>query len=688
MKRSLERLLRPRSIAVFGGSWAASVIDQCQKMQFDGDIWPVHPDRDQMYGLPCYRSIDELPAPPDASFVGVNRMLSIKVVKALAKRGAGGAVCFASGFDEAGGRDAAGKSLQQGLIDAAGAMPVIGPNCYGLINYLDGALLWPDQHGGRRLGSDSRGVALLLQSSNIAINLTMQQRSLPIAYVVCLGNQAQTDCANIAEALLEDDRVTAIGLYLEGISDIEAFETFAQRARRRNKGVVVLKAGKSDAARSAALTHTASMAGSDTASRAFFRQLGIAWVDSLSQLIESLKLLHFIGPLGGREICSISCSGGEASVMADAAEQRRVTLRPLLESEKERVGSTLSELVSVSNPLDYHTFIWGDSAAMTRTFTAMVSSGFDLSMLVVDFPRRDRCDDSAWQCAVDAIIQVRRQTDANIAVVSSLAENLGETQAEAFVEHGIVPLQGIDDAMVAVEVAADIGSFLAGPAANLWPQQKQPAVTSVLNEYDAKLLLREAGIEVPAGVVVEQPAQSMAVAQTLGFPLVAKALGVDHKTEHNAVRLDLTDTVQLRQAVESLFASGSPVLVEQQIDAAVCELMLGIHCDEVYGPVLTLAAGGIWVEILKDTVTARLPVSEADVLNLLSSLRIWPILRGARGLERADTTAVVAAVMRLQSLFKDSPVIEIDINPLIVRKDGCGAVAADALISLAVDQDE
>jgi len=645
-----------------------------------------------MHGLPCYRSIDELPVAPDASFVGVNRLLSIDVVAALAQRGAGGAVCFASGFDEAGGVDDAGNSLQKGLVDAAGSMPIIGPNCYGLINYLDGALLWPDQHGGRRLGSDSRGVALLLQSSNIAINLTMQQRSLPIAYVVCLGNQAQTDCANIAEALLEDDRVTAIGLYIEGIGDIEAFEQFAQRARRRNKGIVVLKAGKSDAARSATLTHTASMAGSDTASRAFFRQLGISWVDSLSQLIESLKLLHFIGPLDGRDICSISCSGGEASVMADAAEQRRVNLRPLSESEKQQVGSTLSELVSVSNPLDYHTFIWGDSAAMTRTFTAMVGSGFDLSMLVVDFPRRDRCDDSAWQCVVDAIIQVRRQTKANIAVVSSLAENLGEAHAEAFVEHGIVPLQGIDDAMVAVEVAADIGSCLAASAVKLWPQRKQPVATRILNEHDAKLLLREAGIAVPEGAVLEDSAQSMSVAETLGFPLVAKALGVEHKTDQQAVRLGLNDTDQLRQAVERLLATGSPVLVEQQIGAAVCEVMLGIHCDEVYGPMLTLAAGGIWVEILKDTVTARLPLTEADVLDLLSSLRIWPILCGARGQSRADTKAIVATAMRLQSLFKDSqkdsPVVEIDINPLIVRKDGCGALAVDALINLAVDFDD
>jgi len=681
--RPLERLLRPRSIAVVGGSWAESVIDQCQKMRFDGDIWPIHPHKSEIRGLSCYRSVHELPASPDASFVGVNRQLSIDIVAALAKRDAGGAVCFASGFDEANGRDDSGHSLQQRLVDAAGAMPIIGPNCYGLINYLDGALLWPDQHGGQRLDSDQSGVALLLQSSNIAINLTMQQRSLPVAYVVCPGNQAQTDCATLAEALLEDDRVSAIGMYIEGIGDIAAFESFALRARSKQKGVVVLKAGKSDAARSAALTHTASMAGSDMASQAFFRQLGIACVDSLSQLIESLKLLHFVGPLRGRDICSISCSGGEASVMADTAENRRVRLRPLTGTETTRVGGTLSELVTITNPLDYHTFIWGDEPAMSRTFTAMVSCGFDLSMLVVDFPRTDRCDDSAWQCAVQAIINTRKRSRANIAVLASLPENLSEAQAAPFIEHGIVPLQGIDDAMVAVEVAADIGTSLNTTMVELWPKHELPAATKVLNEYEAKTLLTEFGILVPKGRVIDSDAKLESVAAELGYPLVAKALGVEHKTEQNAVRLSLANVVELRGAVDELFLLSSQVLVEQQIGDGVCELLLGVHHDAVYGPVLTVAAGGIWVETLNDSAMARLPVTEAQARDLLASLRIWPVLCGARDQPVADIDAVVATVMKLQAHLNQSAVVEIDINPLIVRPETLGAVAADALTRLA-----
>ena len=212
-KRSLDRLIRPQSIAVFGGREARRVIEQCDRMGFPGEIWPVHPSLDIVLGRRCYRSVDDLPATPDAAFVGVNRMLTVEIVRKLAAVGAGGAVCYASGFSEAAGEFADGIALQAALVEAAGAMPIVGPNCYGLINGLDGALLWPDQHGIIRV---EKGVAILTQSSNIAINLSMQRRGLPIAYLMTAGNQAQTGICDLAMATLEDPRVTAVGLHVEG----------------------------------------------------------------------------------------------------------------------------------------------------------------------------------------------------------------------------------------------------------------------------------------------------------------------------------------------------------------------------------------------------------------------------------------------------------------------------------------
>ncbi|MEM9141034.1 MAG: CoA-binding protein, partial [Pseudomonadota bacterium] len=248
--KDLSRLLRPKSIAVVGGGWGLAVVEQCQKMAFDGAVWPVHPTRDQIHGLPCYRSVDALPEAPDAVFVGVNRHATIETVRALAARGAGGAVCFASGFAEAEDDRAAGADLQAALLAAAGDMPILGPNCYGLINYVDGALLWPDQHGGARVDG---GVALLTQSSNMLINLTMQRRSLPVAYCLTAGNQAQTGLAEIGLAMLEDPRVSALGLHIEGVGDVRAFEAMAMRARALGKPIVAMKVGRSEQAQAATI---------------------------------------------------------------------------------------------------------------------------------------------------------------------------------------------------------------------------------------------------------------------------------------------------------------------------------------------------------------------------------------------------------------------------------------------------
>jgi acyl-CoA synthetase (NDP forming) len=192
---TLERLLRPRSIAAIGGLQARRVVEQCRLMGYEGDIWPVHPTRKEVEGLPAYASVAELPGSPDAAFIGVNRHLTIKIVKQLRARDCGGAICYASGFLEA---DETGGRLQSELKEAAGDMPVLGPNCYGLINYIDGALLWPDQQGGRRLKKGQRGVAIIAQSSNIAINFTMQRRGLPLAYILTAGNQAIVGTSEMA----------------------------------------------------------------------------------------------------------------------------------------------------------------------------------------------------------------------------------------------------------------------------------------------------------------------------------------------------------------------------------------------------------------------------------------------------------------------------------------------------------
>ena len=673
----LSRLFRPRHVAVIGGGWGLAVVEQCLKMGFDGPIWPVHPTRDQIHGLPCFRSIDDLPEAPDATFIGVNRHLTIEAVRALSARGAGGAVCFASGWAEAEDDRTAGAGLQADLVAAAGDMPILGPNCYGLINYLDGALLWPDQHGGARVDS---GVAILTQSSNMLINITMQRRSLPMAYCVAAGNQAQTGLADMAMAVMQDPRVTAVGLHIEGVGDVRAFEALAAMARDLKKPVVALKVGKSEQAQAATISHTASLAGGDAASRAFLARLNIPVLDTLSELLETLKLLHVHGPLPGRSLCSMSCSGGEASLVADAAVGRDVDFRPLTGPEHDRIKATLSDLVTVANPLDYHTFIWGDADRMQATYAAMLSCGFDLGLLVYDFPRVDRCDDVFWECGVTGIIGAAQATGARAAVVASLPENMPDDRAAQLMRAGVAPMAGLEETLAAAAAAAAISRGWTQGAPDPIQGASGAAPGAVLDEAEAKAMLARSGVPVPASGLAGSAAETADLAGQIGYPVVVKGLGIAHKTEAGAVALNLNDAASVLAAAQAMPADS--FLVEQMIAAPVAELIIGVLEDPVYGPAMTIGAGGILTELLRDTATLLLPATRAEVDAAIGGLRIDALLRGYRGKPAADRAALLDAIMAIQDavLTSDRPVLELDVNPLLCTPDRAWAV--DALIRL------
>jgi acyl-CoA synthetase (NDP forming) len=680
MTRDLSRLFRPRSIAVFGGgAWGPAVVEQCLKMGFDGEIWPVHPSRDEMHGLPCYRLIEELPGAPDASFIGVNRNLTIEVVERLSARGAGGAVCFASGFKESEGEGSGGAGLQARLIAAAGDMPILGPNCYGLINYLDGALLWPDQHGGTRAET---GVAILTQSSNILINMTMQTRGLPVAYCVAAGNQAQTGLAEMAMAVMDDPRVTAVGLHIEGVGDVRAFEALAAKARAMQKPIVTLKVGRSEQAQAGTVSHTASLAGSDAASRAFLTRLNMPMLDTIPEFLETLKLLHVHGPLPGRSLCSMSCSGGEASLIADAAVGRGVQFRKLTPEERAGVKATLGPLVTVANPLDYHTFIWDDEPKMTATFAAMVGCGFDLSLLVLDFPRLDRCSDASWGSAVRAIAAAQKVTGGRVAVVASMPDNMPESRSSAILAAGLAPMLGFGETLAAAEAAAAITEGWARPEpAPVLLGLDHHGPTRLLDEAEAKVALAAHGMQVPEGGIATSPEKAAKVARKIGCPVALKGRGVAHKTEAGAVRLGLRKPKAVAEAAHGMKFAES-WLVERMVEGAVAELILGVVRDPAYGYTLTVGAGGVLTELLADAVTLLIPSSETEIRDALEQLQSAPLLHGYRGRPQANIDAVVGACMALQAYAAeiDDRLEEMEINPLMVTPHG--AIAADALIRL------
>lgn len=688
----LSRLLRPRSVAVIGGGvWCENVVQQCRAIGFRGAIWPVHPTRAEIAGVPVFAGLAALPSAPDAVFIGVNRTLTVQLVAQLAEMGAGGATCFASGFREAQLESADGADLQEQLLLAAKDMPVIGPNCYGFINYLDGVALWPDQHGGLQVDC---GVAIVTQSSNVAINLTMQSRALPLAYVVTVGNQAQTGLAQIGQALLDDPRVTVLGLYIEGVGDLRAFEALAVQARRMGKPIVALKTGRSPQARAGAVSHTATLAGSGAGARALFARLGVAEVTGLDAFLETLKLLHVTGALPSRRIASLSCSGGEASLMADSALDLNLEFPPLTKAQKTALRTALGPMVALANPLDYHTYIWGDVAAMTATFSALLGDDLALSCIVVDFPRADRCDPAAWDCVVTAAVAAKKgtgvQTGGRLALVSSLPETMPETVAQKLIAQGIVPLCGIESALKAIEIAADIGQMQAVPPQPLllpepvqMPQELRHG--HILNEHSAKARLLAHGVPVPEGRFCASAKLAAQAAKTLGFPLVLKGMGHAHKSEAGAVHLNLRSSQAVAQAAADMDSNG--YLLEQMVTGGVAEVLVAVLRDPAHGFVLTLGAGGVMTEILADVSTRLVPVTAQDVRAALAELRIYPVLCGYRGSLGVNIDALIQAVLGVQSFVLETAAFleEVEINPLICTPDR--AVAVDALITLGVSND-
>jgi acyl-CoA synthetase (NDP forming) len=545
----------------------------------------------------------------------------------------------------------------------------------------------------------------------------MQRRGLPIAYLMTAGNQAQTGLSEMALGLIEDDRVSALGLHIEGFDSVAGFERLAARARELKKPIVAMKAGRSEQARAATISHTASLAGLDAASDAFLKRLGIARVDTIPSFMETLKLLHTVGPLAGYTLSSMSCSGGEASVMADSVEGRSLSFPILTTEHRARVKETLGPLVAIANPLDYNTFIWNNEPALTATFSAFVSGGFDLNVLVLDFPRGDRCSDADWWPTVRAFEVALKANSARGAIVASLGENLPEDYAADLIGRGIVPFMGIAEAMDAAEAAAFIGERWQRPSSPpnggrgaarsaaekgrlsadadlppLRPGFARPPLPLIggeergqPSEAEAKSLLAGCGLPVPPGRKVSTPDEAVAITKELGFPVALKVLGVAHKSEHGAVRLDLASADAVEEAARDLLPLGTGLYVEKMVTGGVAELIVGITRDPLFGPVMTVGSGGVLVELLQDSATLLLPANREEIEAALRSLKLFPLLDGYRGRPKADLSAAIDAILGIASFALENAeaIDELDINPLIVCRQGEGAWIADALLVLA-----
>ncbi|MFQ5422322.1 MAG: acetate--CoA ligase family protein, partial [Anaerolineae bacterium] len=468
-----------------------------------------------------------------------------------------------------------------------------------------------------------QGVAIITQSGNIGLNLTMQQRSLPLAYLISVGNQVGVTLHEYIEALITDERINAIGLHIEGLTDVAAFSRAAIKALALGIPIVALKSGTSELGRRIAISHTSSLVGTDQMVDALFDRVGVMRVHTLPQFLEALKFLSVIGPLPGSSIASISCSGGEAGLVADAAAALGLSMPPLVEKQRQALHAALGSKVALSNPLDYHTYIWGDEEAQTRCFSAMLLGTQDITLKLLDYPRPDRCDDAAWIKTAHAFCRAVQERGARGAVVASLPENLPSAAREMLLAQGVAPLQGIEESLIAIRGAARIDERRrrVGEIRPLTPTPPNNGPVHTLNEAESKQIIREYGIPTPQSTVCTAE-EAVAAAQTIGFPVAVKLLsaGIIHKSDVGGVHLNLRHPQAVQQVVAEMRHLSEHFLVEAMAPSPVAELIMGVTRDPQFGLAVVIGVGGLLVELLQDRATLLLPTTPNEVEAALSSL--------------------------------------------------------------------
>ena len=694
MTLDIHRLIAPRSIALIGASaWTDAVAAGNAALGYRGTIYRVHPTRISTATTTYYRSVADLPEAPDSAFIAVPNQEAPAVAGALAARGCGGFVCFSAGFSETGSD--LGHRLTQDLVTQAGNLPFFGPNCYGFVNFFDRAAMLPDQVVGSRI---ERGIALICQSGTIALTLMFNGRSLPIGCLFSVGNQTRLAVEDLIEILSDDPRVTAFGLYLEGVKDAGALAKAAEKARSKGKPIAVIKSGRTAAAARTAHSHTGALAGEDSVFESFCRQAGMARCDTLATLSETLKVFHSGGALPGRKVLIMGASGGDMAMTADVSRNLDLDFAAIPSNQAATLRELLTDRVTVANPLDVHTYLWFDPPAMGRVFSTALRSGYDAVGFMLDCPPEDQADGSSYHVVIDEFIaaaQPKSDTDkpSRAALIASLPETVSSQIRARCYAKNVIPLQGQREALEGLSLAGGVGiAWRNEPAVERYlpSQPHSPGGASAtaaytLTEVEGKQALAAHGVRVPRGQVVA-PDEVAAAAAAIGFPVVIKAVAanLEHKTEVGGVVLNIRSAAEANGAAERLAKLSSTLLVEEMTTDGVAEILVGVIVDPQFGQVLVLGAGGVLTELLADSVSLLPPWTRESIGTGLSRLKIAKLLDGYRGKSPGDVPKLIDSIVGIAEYASSNraTLLEIDVNPVIVRPSGRGVVAVDTLIRL------
>ena len=672
---NLNKLFRPKKLAIIGGYWADFVYDENIKIGFKGKIWHINPKRSTTQKKKYYKSLADLPSIPDCVYIAVSNDLTIKLMKDISDMGAGGAVCLASRFSELNTLE--GKEKTKKLLANSGKTPFLGPNCYGFINYFDRVSVWSDQVAGNQT---NKGVAIICQSGTIGNTISFNHRSLPIGYIISLGNQAKIGIEDTIEYALRDKRVTAIGIYAEGFTSINKLIRVLKISKEKKIPIAIVKVGRSKVASETILTHTGSLSGKENIYDALFKRMGVARCETLSELTELLKYFHTHGVISNDQISIMGPSGGDMAMLGDAAEALNLKfgkIKPQIKNDLKKVNHPG---VIVSNPFDMQTYNWNDPDNIEKTFKIFFKNNFSSISLMLDFPNMEKCDTDEWDAIVNKFIKVAKKYK-NGSLISSLSDTMPKHIRDKCINNGISPLQGMKEALFTIKKAIEIGSIWKKESAvkNYKVKRKNKNIKTY-SEFESKKILKKIGIRIPKGIISDKIKLKKDSAK-IGYPLVAKIHSnmIFHKSELNGVKTNIKNFNELISKTKTF---KNQILLEKMVKDSLIEILIGIKIDDEFGPVIVIGAGGIYTELIRETKTLLLPLTKKDIQNELKNMKIGKMLFGYRNQDRADIDSLIKTILSLSKFAEKNinKLHEIEINPLIVCKKNKGVFAVDALI--------
>jgi acyl-CoA synthetase (NDP forming) len=688
----LDRLLRPRSVAIVGvspepGHMGGSVLANLTRCAFAGDIHLVSRSRAEINGRPCVPSIDDLPHGVDVAVLVVPQTAVIEAIGACGRRGVGGAIVFASGFAEMG---EAGRAEQEKLAAAALAANVamLGPNCIGMCNFAVGAALTFEFNVERPPASAAPKIGIVAQSGAVAAIMRMAflAKGLGVSSYISTGNEADLTAEDFLGALIDDDDTQVATLFLEQIRHPQKFLELAQRARTRGKPIVLMHPGRSQRARTSARSHTGALAGDHAVMTALLRHAAVTVTETLEELLDTAELLaRFKPPVNGPGI--ITNSGAIKGFALDFCDRIGLDV-PLLGAETlEALKAALPPFASLDNPVDVTAQVLRDLTIWTRTAEALLADPGIGSLCVPMVAGSQKLAMDKVKALLPTILAAGKP--AMIAVLGDDFPIPPEFIA-AFREKGIPVLRSPERALRALAHATAYGRSLAAPVITGAPIDIRALPRrGIVPEYESKRHLGRLGIASPKGGLARDLGEATRIAARVGYPVVlkAQAAALAHKSDAGGVALDIADAEALAaawQRVTTSIAAREPgltldgMLVEAMAPRGV-ELIVGARRDPQWGPVVLVGLGGIWTEALDDVRLMPADLSHGGVMAEINQLKGARLLHGLRGSAPVNIDAIADVAMRVGALMRaQSEITEIDINPLVAYPDR--VLALDALI--------